>query len=707
MRMKTSLIVAVLALCLGAASPPWGATAQAQSSAPAQPAGTSSAKSQATPPAKSAAGPGLADAYYYFTMGHLRQQQYEITSNPALAQESIDFYKKALEIEPGSAEIMEGLAEIYARSQRIRDAVTQAQEALKVDPANVEAHRLLARIYVRNLGDLDAGEVQHETLAKAVEQFEAILRLQPGDTYSALWLARLYRFENRHADAESVLRGVVQKNPDSGPALEQLGQLLLDENRPQEAIELLKRASEDDASPEIYGLLGNAYAQSEKFAEAADAYRQAIEADPDNPDLRRGLAEALLSLHKYAESLEQYKKLAEMEPTSGENYVRMAQLDRRLGQFEEATANLERARQLSPGSLEVVYNEALLYQDEGRYDDAVKVLSDAIAGLKSRSGASATPDALAILYEQLGDAYREQQNYAAAIESFQELETFGPEAHKRAVLLLINTYRDSRDIERAIAEANQALQAAPKDPDLTVTLAMLYGEKSESAQALGLLQGLLQGNDADQEIYMDMAQVQQRAKKYVEAERFAQKAEQMAKEPSGKEPAWFMLGAIYEREKKFDQAEQEFRKALGVNPESAPVLNYFGYMLADRGVRLEEATAMIEQAVQQEPANGAYLDSLGWAYYKQNKLAEAEEYLRKAAGRESHDPTILGHLGDVYLKLGQSERAAELLERSLAEWQKALPADYDADKASDAETKLKGLKRRLAQKSIPETAKPQ
>jgi tetratricopeptide (TPR) repeat protein len=116
---------------------------------------------------------------------------------------------------------------------------------------------------------------------------------------------------------------------------------------------------------------------------------------------------------------------------------------------------------------------------------------------------------------------------------------------------------------------------------------------------------------------------------------------------------------------------------------------------------------MIRRAVEQEPNNGAYLDSLGWAYYKQNKLAEAEEYLRKAAGRQSHDPTILGHLGDVYMKLGQSERAAETWEHALAEWQRVLPADYEADKVSELEAQLKNLKRRLAQKSSTETAKPQ
>jgi tetratricopeptide (TPR) repeat protein len=325
--------------------------------------------------------------------------------------------------------------------------------------------------------------------------------------------------------------------------------------------------------------------------------------------------------------------------------------------------------------------------------------------MKSRGAGN--PSALAILFEQLGSAYRAQQNYPAAIESFEQLETLGPEARKRGVLLRISTYRDSRDLDRAIAEARKELEASPKDPDLTVTLAMLYGEKSETAQAAGLLQGLLQGNESDQEVYLNIAQVQQRGRKYAEAERAAEKAEQLAQESSGKESAWFMLGSIYERQKKFDLAEQQFRKVLAVNPNNAPVLNYYGYMLADRGIRLDEAISMIQRAVQQEPANGAYLDSLGWVYFKLNKLTQAEQSLRKAAGRESHDPTILGHLGDVYLKLGQSERAAELLERSLAEWQKALPADYDAERAGDTEGKLKTLRRRLAQKSIPETVKPQ
>ena len=363
------------------------------------PAAQDTHKPQAPPP-------DLSDAYYYFSVGHLEEQQFEITGDADRANQAIDAYKKALEITPDSTVVMDRLAEIYAKSQRIRDAVVQAQAVLKLDPDNVDAHKLLARIYVRTLGDVSAGDVQKENLAKAVEQFQAILKIEPDDLYSALWLARLYRFENQHADAEKVLRGVLQRDADNGPALEQLSQILIDEGRSQEAIQLLSDAASDSASPDVYDLLGDAYSQAHESAKAEDAYRKAIAEDPDDPGHLHGLAQALMAQDKYAEALEVFKKLTEIEPATGENFLRMAELYRRLGKFDQAEAALLRAKQLTQGSLEVLWNEALLYEDEGRYDDAIKVLSDAIGGVRGQCSSDGNPNALSVLYEQLGHAYR-------------------------------------------------------------------------------------------------------------------------------------------------------------------------------------------------------------------------------------------------------------------------------------------------------------
>lgn len=704
--MKTILTAALLVwFCGGSAL--W-AQGSDQSS---KQASTPSASSGQTAPAKPPSETDKADLYYYFTLGHSLEMQYEANGRAELATQSMDAYKKALAMDPRSAVVLERLAEIEAKSQHIREGVAHAQEALKLDPDNVDAHRLLARIYIRTLGDMGAGEVQKESLDKAIEQFQAILKLQPDDPYSALWLARLYRFENQHDASEKVLRGLLQREPDNGQALEQLSQILIDEGRSQEAIALLSQAAADSSSPDLYDLLGDAYSQQKDYAKAEVAYRKAVEEEPEEASHRHGLGQALMAEDKYAEALEQFKKLSEMEPGTADNYLRMSELYRRLGQYDQAETALLRAKQLSPANLEILFNEALLYEDQGRYDDAVKVLSDAIAGMKAQTGESTSngdsSNALGILYEQLGRAYREAQNYPAAIDTYREMAKLGPDSRNRAEMLLIDTYREDRDIDRAIAETKKALADSPKDKNLTVTLAMLYGEKREPEEAAKLLQPLLQGNGSDVEVYVDIAQVQERGRAYSQAEQSAQKAEQLASSPADKEMVWFMLGAIYERQKKFDLAEQEFRKVLDQNPNNAAVLNYYGYMLADRGIRLDEATSLIQKAVKQEPNSGAYLDSLGWVYYKQNKLAEAEEFLRKAVDRESHDPTILSHLADVYVKMGQTQRAADLLERSLTEWQKAVPADYEADKVNDVDSQLKNLKKRLAQKSSPDTAKPQ
>ncbi len=129
-------------------------------------------------------------------------------------------------------------------------------------------------------------------------------------------------------------------------------------------------------------------------------------------------------------------------------------------------------------------------------------------------------------------------------------------------------------------------------------------------------------------------------------------------------------------------------------------------MLADRGIRLVEATDYIQRALAEEPGSAAYKDSLGWAYFKQDKLPEAEEMLRQAATRESHDPTILSHLGDLYAKMGKDDLAEATWQKSLAEWHRVLPADFEPVKMAEVEQKISALKRRLAQQKTPGEAKP-
>jgi tetratricopeptide (TPR) repeat protein len=648
-----------------------------------------------------------ADAYYNFAMGHLYELEYEQTSQPDFATKAIDAYKKAYAIDPQSPTIGERLAEMYWKAQRVRDAVTEANDILKRDPNDLPTHRLLARIYLRSLGDISGSGVQGEMVSKAIAEYSEVHRLDPGDQEASLWLARLYRLHNEPDKAEQVLQTMLKDDPGNEAAVEQLTQLLLDENKADEAISLLEGMTAHSGSATLFDLLGDAYTQAHDFSKAEGAYRKAVDLDPSELSHLRGLAQTLFSEEKYPEALEAYQKLADLMPDDSDNYLRIALIYREMHQLDKAEENLLKAKQSNPGNLEILYNEALIYESEGRYDDAIRVVSDAITGVKAQS--SVLPSRrryLAILYQQLGMLYRDVQNFQAAIYTFQELGHLGEEEDRRARLLIMDTYRLAKDMPKALQAGRDAMAKYPNDSSIKASVALLMGENGQTDEAVKLLQGDLKGGPDDRETYLNLSQVYERGRRYDDAEQAARKAEAFAKEPQDNEVAWLMLGAVYERQKQYDKAEDEFKKVLQVNPKNAQVLNYYGYMLADRGVRLDEAHDLIQRAVDLEPFNGAYLDSLGWAYYKQGKLDEAEAMLRKAVEHEPHDPTIRSHLGDVFAKQGRTDEAAAEWEKSLAEWHRSLPADLESDKVAEVEKKLNQVKHRVAQKTPATDAKP-
>lgn len=686
-RHLTETILAV-AFCAGAAA--------AQSAAP--PAGqaktldNSSLYSQTDQAKRSA-------AYTDFMLGNLAEKQFESSGKSEDAEQAINYYKQAFALDSDPA-ITARLAQVYAESGSTADAIRTANSALQQDPDNLEAHRLLARIYVHQLGEATDNDTQKQTIASAVEQLEAVQRLDSSDMESQLWLARLYGFQNQPQKAENQLRGILSRSPDSTGALEQLSQLYLEEGRPQDAIGLLQTAASGSDDPTLYDLLGKAYSKTGDNAKAQSAFSRAVALDPEEASHREDLAKAMLANNDDQDALEQYQKLSQMEPDNAENYLRISQIYRHMNQLDKSEAALMQAKKYAPTDLEVLYNEALLYEAQARYKDAIQVLSDAIAGVKAQHDAGQpVPSALSILYEQLGMAHRDAGDFASAERTFQEMKQLGPGSQKQGELLLIDTYRASGNIKQALAEAEKARAADSSDTRLSVEYAMLLGDNSQIDEATKVLRSLSSSGQIDRDTYLELAQVEDRGKRYADAVRDANSALDLSHDSSDKESAWFLLGAIYNDEKNYDQAEEMFRKSLAVKPHDPEVLNDYGYMLVDRGVRLDEAISMIHSAVNEDPTNGAYLDSLGWAYFKQGNLPAAQQYLQQATLHDSTDPTILGHLGEVYAKMGQPDRAEQTWEKALAYWQKALPADYQPAKVNELQNKLRNLKRRVAQRS--------
>ncbi len=533
------------------------------------------------------------------------------------------------------------------------------------------------------------------------------MRLDPTDDVAILWLARLYRLQDQQGDAESVLRTLLAREPENENAVEQLTQLLLDAGKNQEAIASLQGILGRNPTGRLWDMLGDAYTQIHDLPNAENAYSKATDAEPAEIAHRRGLAQTLLNEEKFPEALEQYERLVAMDADEPEYYLRQAEIYLQLKQLDKAEQNVLLAKQRAPGNLEVIYYESSIYQSEGRSEDAIRVLSDAVASVKAQS--EYTPSrrrTLAILYQQLGQLYRGVNNTVAAVNTFEEMLRLGPEEDRRARGMIIDTYRGARDMPKALDAAQKAVAAYPMDRGLRITQASLFGDNLQTDMAATQLRQLLGGTPADFEIQIELAQAYEQGKRWADAEQAIHAAEKLAQQPSDKEAAGFMLGAIFDGQKKYDQAEQQFQEVLKQNPHNAMALNYYGYMLADRGLRLPEAADLIQRALAEDPANPAYEDSLGWAYFKQNKIPEAEETLRKAVGTDARDPTMYSHLGDVYAKEGKDDLAEAEWQKSLDEWHRVIPAEVQPDRIAEVEQKITALKRRVAQRKTQGDAKP-
>ena len=657
------------------------------------------------------AGPAVADhaqAYYHFMLARRYKELAGVYNRADYIDRAISEYKDAIAADPESLFLRVELAELYWRVARVDDGIHEAEGVLKSDPNYPDAHRLLARIYWHMLGENQTEATNKEDLLKAIEHMEAVTRLQPSDLDSWEVLGRLYRMNNQSQKAEEAFKKVLNVDPDSKGGLASLAQLYFEQGDYAAAVEQLKKIPEAEMDPPLLEMLGEAYSQTRDYASAVAIYEKALAQDPDNQELRRDYAEALTGSGNSAAARAELEKILKADPDDETTYLRLAQLDRQEGRFDDARKELERASSLQkeferknpaqPENMDIPFQQALLEDALGNQDKAIELLQ----GLVKKSERPAdqyTPGEAsnhAVFLEHLGSIYSEQRKYETALQTFRQIVALGNGQAPRGEELIVEALRQNHQLPKALEEANSAVQKYPEERPLRILRAYVLGESGRVEEAVQQLQALMQNTPADRELYIAVANVYSQAKRYGEAEQAVNKALEYSSKPEEQEYSRFILGSIYERQKKYDLAEAEFKKVLATDPFNASAANYLGYMLADRGVRLEESVKYIQKALQLEPNNGAYLDSLGWAYYKMDRCDLAEPHLEKAARLMSDDPTIHEHLGHLYLRMGKDTLAEQEWERALKEWPQAMSNDFDADQAAKLQKELEELKLRLA-----------
>jgi tetratricopeptide (TPR) repeat protein len=639
------------------------------------------------PSATTASPEKVADAYAQFLLGHRFEENEDETS-------AIAAYKRAMDLDPNAAEIPAQLAALYLKQSKVQEAMAAAETALKIAPANREANRVLGTVYAalsesgqpaargRGADQADAN------LAKAIRHFETALdgAVAESDPNVRATLARLYVRSNAYDKAIPLLTDLVNQEPgwQDGPLM--LVEAYAGAGRSRDAIAWLEERTPED--PRLLPALADFYERERRWPEAAAAYSRAIQRAPRNAiDLKIRYASALMNAggrDNLGKARTALTEVAAVRTTDARVLYLLSQAQRRLGDVKEAEASARKVIAQNAKSPWGYYALAEALEARRQYQAVVDELAPVVA---ENRGKSAETFDVSILLPHLGFAYQEIGQPDKAIASFEDARKLAP-GDPAIAGYLIEANMAARKYGAAIDAAKTALAQHPNDLRLTRLEAQALRHDGKADQGIALLEEAVTHHTDDPIAYISLAQA------YSEAERGAQ-AVKVLQDAQGKFPTddgiAFELGTVFDKQKRFADAESAFRQVLSRDPENAIALNYLGYMLAERGERLEESVGYLTKALQVEPDNPSYLDSLGWAYFKSDKLDLAESNLKRAADQLKTNSVIQEHYGQVLFKLGRYDEA-------IAAWTRALAGDGDSIDKADVDRKIKAAKQKLPKK---------
>jgi len=517
------------------------------------------------------------NASYYFLLGRHLEGNGKI-------DDAVVAFKKAIELEPGSAEPRAELAALYARADKPREAVDAAEAAIAVDPKNREANRILGSV-LAGLAEqrqaLKPGDDVSGYGKRAMSALEIARGDGAGDLSIDLALARLYLDRDRPADAIPLLRRIVMEQPQYAE-----GSLLLAEAQEASgsadaAVETLTTLLDDQ--PQFFRgrvQLAELHDRQRKWAEAADAWAGVQKLNQRNTEVSARRATALLNAGRPGDARDVLRDALKIAPTDVRLSFMLAQAQRDAGDLEGAEATARALQKAHPEDVRTSYLLAQTLDARGRHQEIVDLLKPEIARQRA---ANAKPGQIAMLMSSQG-------------------------------LALLQLKRN----DEALAVFREAIALAPEDTAVR-----------------------------------------------------------------------FQFGAALDRAGRSADAEKAFRDLIAEDPLDANALNYLGYMLAERGgpaPSLDEAVTLIQRALVVEPDNPSYLDSLGWAYFQQGKLALADSPLSTAADKLPKNSVIQDHLGDLRLK---QDRRAD----AIAAWERALAGDGDSIDRAKIQKKIEAAKR--------------
>ncbi len=491
------------------------------------------------------------------------------------------------------------------------------------------------------------------------------------------------------------------------------------------ALVLPPAVAAQESNPYLEFLLARRLEQDGDAKGAQAALERAAVADPDSAEIRAELAAfhmrqkdgagaeraARESLSRDAENIEAHRVLGLVYSAYAESAAENGQEAKAPEFAKTAIDHLEKVAATPGGGTDVTlqYNLGRLYLRNGDNDKAIERLSrvleqnsysiQARLALAQALGAAGRNDeaadvlaavvddeprlasTLAQFYERAGKADQASRAYARALEA-------NPK-DLRALLALSRQHSTAGEYDKAIATLTKAQALVPNDAGIAAFLAQTYMQAKMYSEASTFASAAQKKFPADMRFTRLQARVLFDTGNQSAALALLESAVRSHPEDSG---IYLSMADLYTDAGRADEALKTLESAAKRFPTEADVLNYFGYLLAERGQRLDESVQLITRALAIDPENPSYLDSLGWAHFKRGDLAQAETYLSKAADGLPRNSVVQDHYGDLLAKRGRHADA-------IAAWNKALAGDGEdverpgiEKKIRDAKTKMQNAK---------------
>jgi len=603
-------------------------------------------------------------------------------------EKSKECYRKILSIEPSRMRERRLLALSYLASGQFEEGEKVYLDLIKTQPEEPRVYLLLANYYLKS-NKLDKMREAIDTAARLEKDPAGQARVFSLMGQSALGQGNI-------PIALNLLREAVNRQPDNPSHLYALARGLLVAGAREEAVEQLQKALELAKSPhpdwlltlgETFRTLGKKNQADKSFAKALALLLENCEKHPGDLVKRYQLGQAYEKADKMRLAAEAYAECVRLQPENGDLRYKLATIYSQLHLHENVQEQLEEAIKLPSPRPGWFLQLGEVYRTLGKTSQAALAFEKAIAILGEQQ--RKTPQDFRV-WAALGEAHSTARQYAKAVEALRKaIELAGEKADFRFHIALARALESSGESQAA---REQYLQAAalvekdaeenPKDADSYLRLGLIYQSLRDFTRcAEAFSKGIeLAGGDASHSSYVALADSLEKAGKLEASQVQFQKAYSLLSERIKQHPkdvsAHYLLANVSEKLSNLDQCEREYKTATELDPFFATAYNNLGYTWIERNLNLEEAMKLVRKALELEPENGAYIDSLGWGYFKQGKLDEALSELQRALKFDSTDAAIYDHIGDVY-------EAKKMMKEAIRYWQKALQMNPNDKKIKD------------------------